>query len=153
MYDDGRYFTVTGYHLPGTPKTVKERSRELAALHRRVFGPARTPVAVRSSTPVDLDDRALIERARKGDAFGRLWRGDVSAYANNHSNADLALCTRLAYWTGGDPARIDRLFRQSGLMRAKWDERHASDGRTYGQITVAKAVESEQAGLFPQLQS
>jgi putative DNA primase/helicase len=158
MYDDRRYFTVTGHHFPGTPWTIEERSDALASLHRRVFGQARPdgPVAVRPSAPVDLDDHGLIESARRahnGDVFDRLWRGDMSGYANNHSNADLALCTRFAYWTGGDPARIDRLFRQSGLMRPKWDERHASDGRTYGQITVAKAVESEQAGLFPQLQS
>ena len=35
---------------------------------------------------------------------------------------------------------MDRLFRQSGLMRPKWDEKHFSDGRTYGQNTIDKAV-------------
>jgi hypothetical protein len=46
----------------------------------------------------------------------------------------------LAFWTGRDAARVDHLFRQSGLMRPKWDQKHFSDGRTYGQATVDKAV-------------
>ena len=34
----------------------------------------------------------------------------------------MALCALLAFWTGKDTARMDRLFRRSGLMRPKWDE-------------------------------
>lgn len=37
---------------------------------------------------------------------------------------------------------MDALFRQSGRMRAKWDEVHSSDGRTYGEMTIASAVEA-----------
>ena len=48
----------------------------------------------------------------------------------------------IAFWTK-DPAQIDRIFRLSGLMRGKWDERHSSDGRTYGEMTIAKAIEFE----------
>ena len=33
------------------------------------------------------------------------------------------------------------LFRLSGLMRAKWDKVHHADGRTYGQATIAKAID------------
>ncbi|MBM3271540.1 MAG: DUF3987 domain-containing protein, partial [Candidatus Sericytochromatia bacterium] len=51
---------------------------------------------------------------------------------------DLALCSHLAFWTGPDPARIDRLFRQSGLMRDKWDEKRLDS--TYGAVTIAKAL-------------
>jgi primase-polymerase (primpol)-like protein len=47
----------------------------------------------------------------------------------------------LAFWTGGDAARMDRLFRQSGLMRAKWDEVHFADGATYGEQTIERALE------------
>ena len=35
---------------------------------------------------------------------------------------------------------MDQLFRQSGLYRAKWDERDCSDGRTYGQATIQTAI-------------
>ena len=37
---------------------------------------------------------------------------------------------------------IDRLFRQSGLYRPKWDEPHFAGGKTYGQATIEKAVSS-----------
>lgn len=37
---------------------------------------------------------------------------------------------------GGDAAAIDKAFRQSGLFREKWDERHYASGRTYGKETV-----------------
>jgi hypothetical protein len=39
-----------------------------------------------------------------------------------------------------DPIQIDRIFRQSQLMRPKWDERHFADGSTYGQVTIARAI-------------
>jgi len=38
MYDTGRFFTVTGEHLGGTPTKIEERTAELAALHAEVFG-------------------------------------------------------------------------------------------------------------------
>src|SRR5439155_18077276 len=33
IYADGRYFTVTGQHLEGTPRSIEERTNQLAALH------------------------------------------------------------------------------------------------------------------------
>jgi putative DNA primase/helicase len=44
--------------------------------------------------------------------------------------------------TGGNPEQIDKMFRQSKLFRPKWDVVHHGDGSTYGQKTVAKAIES-----------
>lgn len=41
----------------------------------------------------------------------------------NWSSADMALCLHLAFWTGKDCARMDRLFRMSGLMRDKWERK------------------------------
>ena len=38
MYEDGRYFTMTGERLPGTPADIHERTAELTALHEEVFG-------------------------------------------------------------------------------------------------------------------
>jgi len=54
----------------------------------------------------------------------------------------MALCCLLAFWTGGDHQQIDRLFRQSGLLRDKWDEVHYADGSTYGEKTIERAVAS-----------
>ena len=72
-----------------------------------------------------LDDAVLLDRARdarNGARFTRLWNGDWSGYASQ-SEADSALCFMLAFWTGRDAGRIDRLFRRSGLMRDKWEKR------------------------------
>jgi hypothetical protein len=50
----------------------------------------------------------------------------------------------LLYWTDGDVRRADRLFRSSGLMRAKWDESRGPV--TYGQRTLATATASAARG-------
>ena len=82
----------------------------------------------------DLTDQELIERARGASRkFNRLWCGDITGYASQ-SEADLALCNMLAYWTGCDAARIDHLYRLSGLMRKKWER------DDYRRATIQKAV-------------
>ena len=49
-YDRGRYFTVTGKHLAGTPQSIESRQEELRGVVRRVFGSEaqRVPTATRS---------------------------------------------------------------------------------------------------------
>ena len=92
-------------------------------------------------TPDDLTDDELLERAfaaRNGFKIFSLWNGDIAGY-ESQSEADQALCNYLAFWTGCNEQRIDSLFRQSGLYRPKWDEKHGAD--TYGNTTIAKAVE------------
>lgn len=90
------------------------------------------------------DDAELIRRALKsrsmGAAFGTrasfadLWDADPAALARAYpttdstnpydaSSADAALAQHLAFWTGRDVARIERLMRQSKLARSKWDDR------------------------------
>lgn len=147
MYCEGRYFTVTGNHLDGTPSTVNRLNGELAQVHARVFGvkSSETPTPVTTPTqPANLDEQQVIERAMLADNGGKfldLWAGSTARHNGDHSSADLALCEILAFWTGRDATRIDSLFRQSGLMRDKWDERHSTTGATYGAMTVAKAVD------------
>ena len=46
----------------------------------------------------------------------------------------------LAFRTDSDPTRVDQLFRRFALMRPKWDERHAVDAATYGELTVARVL-------------
>ena len=68
--------------------------------------------------------------------------GDTSDYNGDASNADGALCAILAYRTR-DKAQIDRLFRQSALIRPKWDEKRGT--RTYGEITVDGALDFQKS--------
>ena len=149
MYDKSRYFTVTGAHVDSTPETVETRPGVVKDLHAEYVADDDTNDDSGDSeptdrTPVDLEDSELVEKAKNaknGDQFSRLWRGDTSAHQGDHSRADLALCGHLAFWTGGDKQRIDTLFRQSGLMRDKWDEQRGE--QTYGELTVDKAVSSQ----------
>jgi len=144
MYDYARFFTMTGWHLAETPTTIEARHEALTAFHASIFAPQQ---ATRQDTPASgasvplLEDTALLAKARaarqgSGARFSALWSGDWTGY-DSPSNADLALCIRLAFWTQ-DPAQIDRLFRQSGLMRAKWDAKRGA--QTYGERTIAEAL-------------
>lgn len=65
---------------------------------------------------------------------GHLWNADAAVLARqypafdggggfDHSSADAALMSHLAFWTGKDMPRMDRLFRRSALMRPKYDTR------------------------------
>lgn len=147
MYTDGRYLTVTGNRFNGHD-ALADITSEIAAVHARIFAKATAsqPVDKPSAAgALDLDDAALIAKIRaskQGPTFDRLWSGP----SDDHSADDLALCNLLAWWTNGHADRTDRLFRQSGLMREKWDKPHYADGRTYGQATVAKAIADQQDG-------
>lgn len=140
IYAHARFVTLTGAHFPDTPTRI-EACPALPTLYRTWFPPRERPASVDRVAAVTLDDQALLEkahRARNGARFAQLWRGDVSRDPS-HSEADADLCRQLAFWTGKDPSRIDRLFRRSGLMRPKWDTVRG-DGDTYGSRTVAFAV-------------
>lgn len=143
VYDQDRFFTVTTQHLPGTPLTVEDRQPQLESLCQRLWPKKRSP-HLNGSVPspgFGGDDEALIDRAgaaKNGDRFKALWAGDKAQHAGDHSAADQALCNLLAFWTGKDAARMDRLFRRSGLFREKWDEQRGD--RTYGQMTIDCAL-------------
>lgn len=153
MYCQGRFFTITGNHFAGTPDHIEDRQEAIIELYNTItqieqkpLPPKKQQSPVREAAPAgpdDLTDDALIKKAmeaKNGHRFAALWRGDISDYQNDHSDADLALCNMLAFWTGKDAYRMDRLFRQSGLYRDdKWD-RNARSGETYGQGTITRAI-------------
>lgn len=158
VYDRSRFFTVTGDHVSTTPATVAARSDALATLVETELTPETQPAAADTATTasaaaadasspstdaaVPISDNELLDRAQNaanGAKFDRLWSGSTTGY-ESHSEADLALCRLLAFWTGNDPPRIDRLFRRSGLYRDKWDAVHYADGSTYGEKTIERAV-------------
>ena len=146
MYSEARFFTITGARLDGTPELISDCSEELLCFHQEVFGDIDAKCAEdfpASGHPTVGDDDDLIgkaQRAKNGVAFTKLWEGDSSTYSSP-SEADLALCSMLCFWTNKDAGRIDRLFRRSGLMRPKWNESHYSGGKTYGQGTIEKALQ------------
>lgn len=140
-YDHARFWTITSAHLRGTPTTIEPRQGELERVLLRVFGkpdpPGKIPPRELSGAGLGGDDEELLARARdarNGDKFSRLWAGDTAGYGSA-SEADLALVSMLAFWVGPDPVRIDSLFRQSGLMREKWNR------EDYATRTIERALE------------
>jgi putative DNA primase/helicase len=142
IYDRSRFFTFSGEHVQGTPETIEDRQAELDELIVAVAPPEPPKPPPRPSTPLELDDAELVEKilhSRQGAKFEALWRGRWEGAYSSQSEADLALCSSLAFWTQADAARIDTLFRRSGLMRDKWDDRRADS--SYGSQTIEKALE------------
>lgn len=141
IYSQGRFWTFTGHRLPGTPTTIEDRQAELDALLAEMFPPEpiQTP---RHVEPVCDDDRTIIERAMKasnGHRFRRLWEGDTSDYAGDTSRADVALCAMIAFYTGPNPDRIERIFSQSALgARDKWANRP-----DYRKCTIGAALKNK----------
>ncbi len=68
------------------------------------------------------------------DALSRCYPDPVRAY--DASSADAALAQHLSFWTGANCERIDRIMRQSALVRDKWDR--SSD--PYLERTILGAV-------------
>lgn len=145
IYAERRLVVFTGKLIPSTAPEIRHAEEAVVAIYRSVFGddpdnaipPKET---TKNARPNGMSDPVLIREAlsaSNGEKFRRLWNGDVGDYSGDRSSADMALCCMLAYWTDKEPARMDRLFRESGLMRPKWDERHGM--QTYGQMTVEKA--------------
>jgi putative DNA primase/helicase len=157
MYDRGRFLTVTGHHLDGTPTTIADRNSEIVGLHARLveLGNATKPqrparreqgTKAQAASGAVLADEPVLKRmlaAKNGADIGELLAGRWEGAYESQSSADLALCSHLAFWTGGDAVQMDRLFRQSGLMRPKWDERRGD--QTYGELTIGTALASASA--------
>lgn len=138
IYDSGRYFTITGRQVPGNPFCcIQQRQEELDELIAGLFKHREIPFEVSDCVDLPASDSQLVQRAnaaKNGARFSRLWDGDTSEFGGDHSRADLALCRMLSFWCRGDFGRVDRLFRQSGLMRDKWDR--IAGGTRYAQRTI-----------------
>jgi primase-polymerase (primpol)-like protein len=117
-YSHSRFFTFTGWVIRFGPQTcladfVQQRlvTRHGGATHAGLV--ARVP-----DEPQTLDDDKVMRQfwfARNAEPFRALWLGDgLHRYGNDHSRADQALMTQLAFYTRND-AQLVRLFRQSAL--------------------------------------
>lgn len=145
VYEERRLCVFTGRVFEGRSH-IREAQEAVTAIYYEVFGLGDSmPVkeTAKNAVPVGMSDPGIIKKAmeaKNGARFRQLWHGDTGDFNGDESAADMALCDMLAFWTGRDAERMDRLFRESGLMRPKWDSMRG--GETYGQRTIRKAVES-----------
>lgn len=134
-----RFVTLTGNVYQKAEVTEQVEAMEwLLDTHMKRKQPiSKNPIPNRDSY---LSDERVIEiaiNAANGEKFAKLWNGDITSY-QSHSEADSALCSMLAFYCNGNLKQLDRLFRQSGLYRPKWDEQHGAD--TYGNMNINNAL-------------
>ena len=139
-YDRVRYFTVTGRGKGN----IGEGQAVIDWLVQEYLSEPQRPThttGLQTSATENLNAGEVIKRitaSRQAAKFDALMSGNTTGYGSQ-SEADLALCAVVAFWSQ-ETAVIDAVFRQSGLMRAKWDKRHKGDGSTYGQMTIKEAL-------------
>lgn len=157
IYDQGRFFALTGNVPHGAPVQLVENQYAIDALTAWLDYKAMTNKGndykalpyERNNTNVGApSDKArllgapsvalILRRAAKDARFNALYSG---IFDGDQSRADLALCAKLAFYTQRDPVLMDSVFRASALMRAKWNKIHVR-GKTYGQATIEKALAS-----------
>lgn len=153
VYSSSRFFTITG-QVVGKQPAINDRTEAVRQAYARWFPtdhPDTQPGGHSQLSDDLVPDNVILNRAMSagnGWKFKKLWKGDTSLHRDNASEADLALCRILAFWTGPNPDQIDRLFRRSNLYRPKWDETHYADGTTYGQQTVQRAITAQGETFF-----
>lgn len=129
LYHTGRYVACTFDSFNGS-QSIQNGGQELQELYRR-YAP-KTKTKRRAPAPVvSQDDETVLKRACRADSkFADLYAGNWTPYYHSHSEADCALCCKLAFWTDRNEEQINRLFCSSGLYRSKWGEREDYRRRT-----------------------
>jgi hypothetical protein len=149
-YTSGRYFTVTEKSY-GEAKGVRTITPDKALELLEVIGypwkkkeksidkQAILPSIQQPKVYNPIDDFDLIEKmfkAKNGSKLKALYDGDTSEYEKNDSNADMALCSHLAFWTGKDALQMERLWLASPLgAREKTQTR-----KDYRDRTISAAI-------------
>ena len=144
-YSRARFILTTGYSAYGDPRTDLTEQFKLFATQffpRSARGDGEVSDGPVPEWSGPSDDTELFEIAYRshpprvtfgfapsfaalyaGDAetLGRFFPPEKPGQAYNASSADQAFANALAFWTGKDGARMERLMRASGLRREKYD--------------------------------
>lgn len=145
MYQTGRFFALTGNSIIPNP-TIKALSEtDMKNLYKYLFGKDKVvqlhPTAD-NITPLDLSVTDIIKKAENSNKTGKRFvlfmKGGWEDFYPSHSEADMAFANDLAFWTGRDFHKMDTIFRNSSLMRDKFDEKHGAT--TYGVSLLNKAI-------------
>lgn len=177
FYTQERFAALTGTNAVGNALT--DHSAQLAAAIPYYFPTRAATGAEWTDEPHETwhgpkDDAKLIEKMlasrSAGGAFASdkatladLWTCDLeklsAAYPDNFgggrgydgSSADQALCNHLAFWTGGDCERMDRLYRESALYRDKWEREDYRENTILGAVSACSNFYNSKPKDKPQL--
>lgn len=148
LFKSNTFFTISGDRLDEYPPDVRPAQQAIDDLYASAFPdkkvetkPARVAQSSRNGTGVRYEtpssDHELWEHMRRSknwSAIQELASGGLDGKPSE-SEADLALASHLAFWTGGDESRTERMF--SGTTRGqreKWQNRP-----DYRDATISKA--------------
>lgn len=162
LYNFGRYLTVTGHHLAGTPGEPAARLSQLRHLYRKFFLPqtkTSSPTKPADSSPspprpaaVEEPDEQVLGRmfaGKLGHLYRQIYEGDVSAVYGydgdggpDQSRADVLLFNALAFYTYGDAQQMRRILLSSpraAQRMAKWNKRVRGE-ITYLEYQIADSI-------------
>ena len=135
-----RFCTITGDVHPDSRSELRESTGFLKRQFPKMFERERAVFIEGAPGLSHLGDDAVMRHgfaAKNGEKFATLhagvWRDLNPVWT--HSEADLAYVCNLVFWCSGDVNQIDRLFRQSGLYRPKWDK------TSYRRSTINRALQ------------
>lgn len=148
VYDRGRYFIFTGKRL-NTIKEIPDMQDALDALVRlreqvqnerkqEKHKEQKNTTKARAKDTDTLEDSLILQKLQNETKWQAIYNGNWQGDYDSQSEADAALCYKLAFWTDKDAAQMDRLFRQSGLMRDKWER------EDYRKKTIQSAIDNVQ---------
>ena len=139
-YTSGRFFTVTGEAYK-TPKDIRVVTPEEAVKILSLIGDGWQGEETLTPPLEDSEDDILLKKifsSKDGARIEALYNGDISQHKNDRSSADMALVSHLAFWTGGDAVRMDRIWLRSPLSNRD----KAIVRKDYRPRTIAKAIKN-----------
>lgn len=141
-YTSGRFFTMTGNSISKYDDINEPSQASLKRVYKKYLDDDKV-VNLFSNAVSDLDltESEIISRIHSSnnkETFMMFMNGGWEKEYTSQSEADLAFAGLLAFWCGRDYVKMDSIFRQSSLMRDKWDEKRGKT--TYGEGTLYKVI-------------
>lgn len=146
MYQSGRFFALTGNAFGKPDQRIDDVDpQNIKFLYKKYIDPQSKKIVQLKQPEAeprfnDMTEQSIVDAAlasKSGTRFERLMKGVFDDY-ESQSEADLALANMLAFWTAKDFQKMDTIFRESGLMRDKYDQKHGKT--TYGSALLNKAI-------------
>ncbi|WP_281828849.1 phage/plasmid primase, P4 family [Lactobacillus amylolyticus] len=154
IYESGRFFALTGNSMNHEPRISTLNQDEMKKLYVNYLGEDKVVPFNHNfddqNFQNDLSIPEIIRRAedsKTGARFKFFMQGGWEQFYPSQSEADLAFANDLVFWCGRDFEKMDTIFRNSSLMRGKYDEKHGKT--TYGIGLLNKAINENTSTFNP----
>lgn len=152
LYQDGRFFALTGNCIHKVNETTQMQQKRMDRMYEYYFQDIGPVKQINEDIPElnNLSAGEIIKRAelsKNGARFKAFMEGGWEPFYNSQSEADLAFANDLAFWTGRDFNKMDEIFRNSSLIRQKFDDKHGKT--TYGTALLNKAINETTSTFNP----